>query len=119
MGNQSMEQLDVLPGSWHTTMRSAWFLEPTEEEVPGSVRVQWLGDAFAAFRWTMQGDVGAATSEMILVFGPSDANDAYTPLSHDERGLCRASAMTFDDSQWTMSREDPDMFQRFVADVAP
>jgi hypothetical protein len=27
--------------------------------------------------------------------------------------------MTFDGSRWTMTREDPDMFQRFVADVEP
>jgi len=28
-------------------------------------------------------------------------------------------AMTFDDSQWVLSREDPDMFQRFIADMGP
>src|SRR4051795_1805500 len=75
MRNEAMEQLDVLIGSWHTTMRNAWFLEPTEQEVPGSASVQWLDDAFVVFRWTMQGDVGPATSEMILVLGRSDAND--------------------------------------------
>jgi hypothetical protein len=46
-----------------------------------------------------------------------DARDAYTALYHDERGVCRVFAMTFDDSQWILTREDPDMFQRFIADV--
>jgi len=119
MRNEAMQRLDVLIGSWHTTMRNAWFLEPTEQEVPGSATVRWLDDAFVVFRWTMEGEVGAATSEMILVLGRSDANDTYTGLYHDERGVCRAYAMTFDASRWTLSREDPDMFQRFVADVAP
>ena len=45
--------------------------------------------------------------------------DAFTALYHDERGVCRVSAMTFEASHWTLSREDPDMFQRFIADVAP
>ena len=27
--------------------------------------------------------------------------------------------MTFDGSHWTLNREDPDMFQRFVAEVRP
>ena len=36
MRNEAMEHLDVLVGSWRTTMRNAWFLEPADREVPGS-----------------------------------------------------------------------------------
>ncbi|WP_436500433.1 hypothetical protein [Actinokineospora sp. HUAS TT18] len=117
MRNPAMERLDVLVGSWRTTLRDAWFLEPAGLEVPGSAAVGWLGDAFIDFRWTMEGDVGDATSEMVLILGRSDANDAYTALYHDERGVCRVFAMTFDGARWELRREDPDMFQRFVADV--
>ena len=119
MRNQAMARLSVLMGPWRTTMRNAWFLEPADLEVPGSATVEWLGDAFVVFRWTMEGDVGSATSEMVLVLGRSDTRDAYTALYHDERGVCRVFDMTFDDSKWTLSREDPDMFQRFIADVQP
>jgi hypothetical protein len=52
--------------------------------VAGSATVEWLGDAFVVFRWTMAGDVGKATSEMVLVLGRSDAHDAYTALYHDK-----------------------------------
>jgi hypothetical protein len=117
--NEAMEELDVLVGSWRTTLRHAWFLEPADREVPGSASGEWLGEAFVVFRWTMHGDVGAATSEMVLVLGRSDPQDAYTALYHDERGVCRLYAMTFDGSRWVLSREDPDMFQRFSADVGP
>lgn len=117
MRSEAMQRLDVLTGSWNTTLHNAWFLESTDLEVPGAATVEWLGDAFVVFRWTMHGDVGAATSEMVLVLGRSDARDAYTALYHDERGVCRVFAMTFDGSHWVLSREDPDMFQRFVADV--
>ena len=119
MRSEAMERLDVLVGSWRTTMRNAWFLEPPDREVPGSATVEWLSDAFVVFRWTMEGDVGGATSEMVLVLGRSDPQDAYTALYHDERGVCRVYAMTFDGSHWTLNREDTDLFQRFVADVGP
>jgi hypothetical protein len=119
MRNEALERLEVLIGSWQTTLRNAWFLEPADLEVPGSASGSWLGDAFVAFRWTMGGDVGKATSEMSLVLGRSDAKDEYTALYHDERGTCRVFAMTFDGSHWTLSRDDPDMFQRFIADVGP
>ncbi|MFD9739983.1 hypothetical protein [Umezawaea sp. NPDC059074] len=119
MRNEAMKALDVLVGAWRTTLSNAWFLEPADLEVPGSAAVEWLADAVVVFRWTMEGDVGKATSEMVLVLGRSDANDAYTALYHDERGVCRVFAMEFDGTRWTLTREDPDMFQRFVADVEP
>jgi len=119
MRNEAMKALDVLVGAWRTTLSNAWFLEPADLEVPGSAVGEWLADAVVVFRWTMEGDVGKATSEMVLVLGRSDANDAYTALYHDERGVCRVFAMVFDGARWTLTREDPDMFQRFVADVEP
>ncbi len=56
---------------------------------------------------------------MVVVIGRSDAQDSFTALYHDERGVCRVFAMTFRDGRWTLEREDPDMFQRFVAEVEP
>ncbi len=45
-----MHRLDVLVGSWETTMRNAWFLEPADLEVPGTATVEWRHDAFVVFR---------------------------------------------------------------------
>jgi hypothetical protein len=117
--NKAMEQLNVLVGSWRTTLRNAWFLEPPDQEVPGSATIEWLGDAFVVLRWTMGGEAGDPESEMVLALGRSDTNDTYTALYHDERGVCRVYTMSFDDSHWNLTREDPDMHQRFVADVEP
>ncbi len=119
MRSEAMQRLDVLVGSWQITMRNAWFLEPADREVPGSATAEWLADAFVVFRWTMKDDVGNATGDMVLVLGRSDPNDAYTALYHDERGVSRVFAMTFDGSRWTLNRDDPDMFQRFIADIGP
>lgn len=119
MRSDAMEKLNVLVGTWRTTLRNAWFLDPADQEVPGTATVEWLSDAFVIFRWTMEGDTGKATSEMVLALGRSDAQDTYTALYHDERGVCRVFAMTFDSTRWTLTREDPDMYQRFVADLTP
>ncbi|MBB5791142.1 hypothetical protein [Jiangella mangrovi] len=119
MRSEAMQRLDVLTGSWRVTMSNAWFLEPAGREVPGTATAEWLDDAVVVFRWTMDGDVAPATSTMMLVLGRNDPQDAYTALYHDERGVCRVYAMTFDGSRWTLVRDDPDRSQRFVADVGP
>ena len=76
----------------------------------GAATSAWLGDAFLIMRSEMDG-------ELSLAIGRSDAHDAYTVLYHDDRGVCRVFAMTFDDERWTLSRADPDFHQRFIADV--
>ncbi|WP_146207290.1 hypothetical protein [Nocardioides silvaticus] len=119
MRSEAMEQLDVLTGTWRTTMSDAWFLEPADLEVPGSATVEWLGEAFVVLRWLTPDETGSTTNETVLVLGRSDANDTYSALYHDERGVCRVFAMTFDGSRWELNREDPDMFQRFIADLTP
>jgi hypothetical protein len=110
--NQSLEKLNLLLGDWTVTLSDAWFLEPPGTEVQGSATGEWIGDAFLLVRISLQG-------EMSFVIGRSDANDAYHVLYHDDRGVCRLFAMTWDEARWTMSREDPDFYQRFVADVEP
>ncbi|WP_166847707.1 hypothetical protein [Isoptericola sp. BMS4] len=124
MRSEAMRRLDVLTGDWDVTMRDAWFLGPEEQPVPGRAKIEWLADAFVVVRWTMGGDVGPATSEMVLALGRSDVRDAHAALYHDERGVSRVLDMTFDPAgsasgaaRWVLTREDPDMFQRFVADV--
>ncbi|OLF18917.1 hypothetical protein [Actinophytocola xanthii] len=113
MRNKAVEQLNPLIGTWQATMGDAWFLEPAGQEFPGSATFEWLGEAFVLFRWTTE------AGEMTLVLGHNDSTDTYAALYHDERGVCRRFAMTFDGSRWTLNREDPDMFQRFTAEIEP
>lgn len=115
MRNAELEKLDGLVGEWTTTMSNAWFLEPAGLEVPGTTTIERLGESLLVVR-TQLGQ-SAEHSEMSLVIGRSDPNDAYVVLYQDERGVCRQYAMTFDGRHWTMSREDPDFHQRFIADV--
>ena len=111
MRNDALAELDALVGEWTMTMSGAWFLDSPETEVRGSATIEWIGDAFVAMRSELGGDPA-----WDLVFGRSDANEAYTALYHDERGVCRVFAMTFTPTEWTLVREDPDFHQRFVAE---
>lgn len=112
MRNEALEKLDMLVGTWTLTMSDAWFLEPAGTEVNGSATVEWLGDAFVVVRSDLDG-------ESTLALGRSDARDEYTALYHDARGVCRVFAMAFDGMRWTLTREDPDFHQRFIAAVGP
>ena len=110
MRNKALEKLDVLVGNWMLTMSDARFLEPAGAQVRGSATVEWLGEAFLIMRADLEGTLN-------LAIGRSDAHDTYTVLYHDDRGVCRVFAMTFDDERWTLRREDPDFHQRFIAHV--
>lgn len=115
MRNTELEKLDGLVGEWTTTMSNAWFLDPPGLEVPGTTTIEWLGEAFLFVRSRL--GESAHHSELSLVIGRSDPNDAYVALYQDDRGVCRLYAMTFGAGHWTMTREDPDLHQRFIADV--
>jgi hypothetical protein len=115
MRNAELAKLNGLAGEWTTTLSDAWFLEPPGAEVTGATTIEWLGESFLVVR-SQLGD-RAHHSEMTLVIGRSDPTDVYVALYQDDRGVCRLFAMTFDGGHWTMTREDPDFHQRFIADV--
>ena len=112
MRNQELERLDGLVGQWTLTLSDAWFLEPAGTDVHGTATVEWLGEAFIVVRAQLDG-------ELTMAIGRSDARDAYTALYHDDRGVLRVFAMAFDGTHWTLTREDPDFHQRFIAEIEP
>jgi hypothetical protein len=115
MRNTELAKLDGLVGAWTTTISNAWFLEPAGVEVQGSTTIERLGESLLVVRSEL--GEGAHHSEMTLVLGRSDPNDVYVALYQDDRGVCRQYAMTFDGGRWTLTREDPDFHQRFIAEV--
>lgn len=116
MRNTEMAKLGGLVGEWATTMSDAWFLEPAGTTVPGTTAVEWLGESLLVVR-TKLSTGQHVHSEMSLVLGHTDANDRFVALYQDDRGVCRQYAMTFDGGHWRLTREDPDLHQRFIADV--
>lgn len=116
MRNTEMAKLGRLVGEWTTTISDAWFLEPPGTDVPGTTTIEWAGESLLVVR-SQFGGGGHVHSEMGLVLGRSDPNDRFVALYEDDRGVCRQYDMTFDGGHWTMTRTDPDMHQRFIADV--
>jgi hypothetical protein len=114
MKNEALTKLDGLVGTWDLTLSDAFFLDEGRAVAHGSATIEWLGDAFLVFRGSI-GDQDYSTWDFVI--GRSDANEQFTVLYHDERGVCRVFAMTFADGEWVMLREDPDFHQRFVASV--
>jgi hypothetical protein len=112
--NDAMRRLEGLVGDWDVTMTHAWFLDSLDTEIKGSATFEWLADAFLVMRSKWADD---STQE--FVFGRSDARDEYVAFSHDDRGVYRVFALTFDDGEWTLLREDPDFHQRIVIRVQP
>jgi hypothetical protein len=113
MKSQALQELDHLIGEWTMTMTDAWFLESPDVKVEASATIEWLGDAFLQLR----ADFGTDHGSWHWVIGRNDAREQYVLLYHDERGVLRVFDMTFADGQWTLTREDPDFHQRFVATV--
>ena len=95
MRNTEMAKLGGLVGEWTMTMSDAWFLEPPGTKVSGTTTIEWLGESLLVVRSELGGGQHV----------------------QDDRGVCRQYAMTFDGGHWTMTREDPDFHQRFIADV--
>ena len=114
MKNETLTELEELIGEWTLTMTDASFLESRETEVDGTATIEWLGDAFLQMRGTLGMDPGTWN----WVIGRNDPREQLVLLYHDERGVCRVFDMSFGNGQWTLTREDPDFHQRFIATVA-
>jgi hypothetical protein len=114
--NAALQKLDGLVGDWAVTMSDAWFLEPRDTVISGRSTIEWLGESFLVWRTELSGDQHAH-SATTWVIGRSDAHDRFVALYHDDRGVCREFDLTFDGVRFAMSREDPDMYQRIVAEV--
>ena len=113
MRSAEMEALDALVGEWEVTLSNAWFDLPPGADEPTATTIDWVGEAFVLV------EVGLPGGRSTFCLGRSSANDAYWCLYHDDRGVDRLFAMTFGDGGWTLTREDPDFHQRWIATVAP
>jgi len=111
--NEALKDLEGLVGEWTLTMSDAWFLEDRDRRQTGSATIDWLGDAFIEVRASLGMDHGT----WHWVIGRNDARDQYVLLYHDQRGVLRVFEMTFDAGRWTLTREDPDFHQRFLATI--
>jgi hypothetical protein len=114
MRNEELAKLEMLVGEWTLTMTDAWFLDSPDMRVSGEATLAWLDDSFLELR----GSLGTDQGSWHWVIGRSDAREQLVLLYHDDRGVLRVFDMAFGDGKWTLTREDPDFHQRFIATVA-
>ena len=89
MRNTELEKLDGLVGEWTTTISDAWFLDLQAPRC----RARQSSSGWGVVPGRAHGVLRDkhAHSQMHLVLGRSDPNDAYVALSHDDRE-CAASS---------------------------
>ena len=114
--NSEMARLEPLIGDW--TVESS-LADPAAGPV-GRTSFEWFGDrAFVVQRSSV--DVPEAPDGLIVI-GPGNLPGTYIQHYFDSRGVEREFAMTFDGTEWRLSRlwrESPSFFnQRFSGQLS-
>lgn len=118
--NPALERLDVLVGRWT--------VQP---------KVEGVGTSWSEFSWLENGAFLRQESDTdpmppttpkvwqenspfptIAIVGLDDADNEFTMLYADARGVHRVYRMTFIDNVWTMWREAPGFNQRFTGRIS-
>lgn len=106
--NPALEPFRVLIGEWNTTGTHG--LLP-DTNLHGHASFEWLeGGAFMLMRSEID-DPRFPSS--IVIFGSDDAQQTYTMLTFDERGVSRKHEMTLRDNLWKWWRNAPGFSQRY------
>lgn len=112
--NPALAALEVFLGDWRQTVSEASFLDDPAATISGGATFEFLDDAFVVLRSRMEG----GPPHSVSVIGRNESEPGYSVLYYDERGVSRVYAMTFEAGEWTLLREDPDFYQRFVGRVS-
>jgi len=106
--------IDLAPllGRWRTKMRFP------KETLDGEASFEWLdeGGLMVMRSRTLE---AALPPTAVAVIGFDDSSERWSMVYHDDRGVSRIYAMTFDGTTWTLQSKPKDFHQRFRATVAP
>jgi hypothetical protein len=107
------QRLQLLIGEW--SMRAAFPGAPVFEG--GSATFEWMLDGRYVVQRTQIPHPEAPDAFTLLSVDPRDGS--YTQHYFDSRGVTRVYAMTLSESEWTLTREQPDFSpldfsQRFI-----
>jgi hypothetical protein len=104
---RALRELEVLVGEW--TLAATW---PSGETWPGRVTFGWLDSRTHLLqRGTLD---HPQAPDNVSVIGCDGANQTYTQLYSDERGVCRIYEMRIGDGEWRLWREGEPFSQRFT-----
>jgi hypothetical protein len=107
--NPALADLTLLLGDW--TIEIVFPGDPPNE-VFGTMTCQWLDDgAFLVMRTRIDWE---GPGHSTCVIGRDDAEEVYSLLYCDDRGVSRIYKMHFGDGLWQQWRMAPDFSQRFT-----
>lgn len=102
--------LEPLLGRWRTEMRLP------DQVLEGEAVFEWLdGSRLLLMRSHTFG--AALPPRATAVIGFDDHSNRWSMAYHDERGVSRLYAMTFDGETWTLTGRPKDFHQRFDARI--
>jgi len=104
--NPELEPLSFLIGRWDIEMKHVSITESLNWQDTFS----WLDNGFILWHWQGKNEVPQAT--LIIGRNEKEADDRFTILYYDARGISRCMNMSFENNVWTFWREGKDFFQR-------
>ena len=110
--NAALEPLATLVGEWVVELSNASFLPTPSDAVRTQVSIEWAEEGACLAMRT--GDRAAGPPWALWLIGRDGADESYTALYFDDRGVSRVYAMSLAGDEWRIWRDDPDFRQRFV-----
>ena len=105
----SLKRLEKLIGRWNVEITLPGD-PPTI--VPARAVFEWLPGQFF-IRYRSEAD-DSAFPKAESIIGGDGALGTYSMLYSDSRGVARLYAMSLDNQEWRLWRDDPDFRQRFI-----
>jgi hypothetical protein len=108
--SETRRRLDGLVGQWNIELVFPGD-PPLRAQTEGSF--EWVQEGFfLAYR---AGTEGSGYPVGYSIIGADDAQNTYTMLYSDSRGVARLYQMSLGDGVWKLWRDDPEFAQRFTA----
>jgi hypothetical protein len=113
LANPMLADLEFLVGDWDMTLSNTSFLDDPNQVLSGRTEIRPI-ESGMLLAMRQVGEAGGPSLASWLI-GRDVSGDEYTVLYTDDRPASRVYAMTFDDSELRIWRDDPDFSQRFSA----
>lgn len=114
--NPALEQIAFLAGDWTVELSNAGFLGDPKARLETRASFEWVAGGGALM--LRQGDKPPSPPAATWIIGRDEAQEGYTVIYNDSRGVSRIYEMRFLNGVWTMWRNHPAFSQRFTGKVS-
>ncbi len=114
--NAALRAIAFLEGNWKVALSNAAFLGDRNAVIEIPIAFEWIADGGSLVQ--RQGGPPPSAPAATWIIGRDGDQEEFTVLYHDSRSVSRVYRMSFRDGTWTMWRDAPGFFQRFVGTVS-